>query len=63
MTCKKRGFDSLELAQQAAHALVRAKAKTDPIATFLRAYGCHCGKFHFGKTKDINWSVVTGVKK
>lgn len=59
----KQSFDTLELAQQAVHSLVRAKArKGDTVVTFLRAYCCPCGKFHFGRTHEINWGAVAGAR-
>lgn len=55
----KRAFPTLEAAQAAAAALAHNKAKqSNTIVTFLRAYGCACGKFHFGKTRNIDWSQV-----
>lgn len=32
--------------------------KKKKIITVLRAYGCHCGSFHFGRTKEIDWSKL-----
>lgn len=37
----------------------RKRAKGDAVVTFLRVYGCACGGFHFGRTKEINWAAVT----
>lgn len=55
----KVGYDTLEQAQRAAWLLADRKARQgNPVVTFLRAYGCPCGKFHFGKTKQIDWSKV-----
>lgn len=55
----KRRFGSLREAQAAAATMAARKAKQgNPIVSFLRAYGCACGGFHFGKTRDIDWSKV-----
>lgn len=55
----KQSFGTLKEAQAAAaHLAYRRDKQGAPIVTFLRAYGCECGKFHFGKTKDIDWSKV-----
>lgn len=55
----KRAFPTLEAAQRAAAALAANRArKGQTIVSFLRAYGCHCGQFHFGRTKAIDWSRV-----
>ncbi len=60
----KRSFPTLEAAQAAAKALARLLDKKGiPIVTFLRAYGCQCGNFHFGKTKEIDWSKVSKLDK
>jgi len=55
----KQRFDTLKQAQAAASSMADRKAKQgNQIVTWLRAYGCPCGGFHFGKTKDIDWSRV-----
>ena len=55
----KRAYPSIEAAQQAIVSLVRKRAKQgNPIVTYLQAYGCACGKFHFGNTRQIDWSRV-----
>lgn len=55
----KRAFDTLEEAKRAAAGMAYRKAKKGiPIVTHLRAYGCPCGKFHYGKTKQIDWDRV-----
>lgn len=55
----KQAFSTLQAAQAAAAAMARRKDKQGKtIVTFLRAYGCPCGKYHFGKTGDIDWSKV-----
>lgn len=55
----KRTFPTLEAAKTAAAALAhRRREQGNVIAAFLRAYGCSCGGFHFGSTKDIDWSKV-----
>lgn len=51
----KRKYNTIEEAQKAAAIF----AKKKKIITMMRAYGCHCGKFHFGKTKQIDWRRVT----
>lgn len=55
----KKTYPTLEAAQQAAAIVAKKKDKQgNPIVTYLRAYGCHCGGFHFGKSKEIDWSKV-----
>jgi len=55
----KQRFATLEQAQAAAAALVRRRAEQgQPIVTWLRAYGCACGGFHFGRTHQINWDLI-----
>lgn len=63
--CKgKVGYPTLQAAQAAAAAMAAKKAKKGAtIVSFLRAYGCGCGKFHFGKTKQIDWSKIPGLEK
>lgn len=55
----KASFPTLQAAQAAAAAMAARKDRQgNTIVTFLRAYGCPCGRFHFGKTRDIDWSKV-----
>lgn len=55
----KQRYATLKEAQAAAAALAHRKAKQgNPIVTFLRAYRCACGGFHFGNTRNIDWSKV-----
>lgn len=55
----KAGYPTLQAAQAAAAAMCRKKAKQGtPVVTFLRAYGCHCGRFHYGGTREIDWSKI-----
>jgi len=55
----KVAYPTLKAAQAAAAGMCRRKGKQgNVVATFLRAYGCHCGKFHYGNTKEIDWSKV-----
>lgn len=55
----KVSFPTLQAAQAAAAAMAQRKDRQgNAIVTFLRAYGCPCGRFHFGKTRDIDWSKV-----
>lgn len=55
----KQAYPTLQAAQAAAAGMARRKDKQgNTIVTFLRAYGCPCGKFHFGKTREIDWSQV-----
>ena len=55
----KRAYDTLAQAQAAAaHMAHRKDRQGNTIVTFLRAYACHCGRFHFGRTRDIDWSRV-----
>ena len=56
----KRSFDTLDQAKAAAAGLAwRLEKQGNPKVTFLRAYGCHCGRFHFGNSKVIDWAKVT----
>lgn len=55
----KVAYPTLQAAQAAAAGMCRAKAKRgNVVATILRAYSCSCGKFHYGNTKQIDWSKV-----
>ena len=55
----KRTYPTLKDAQRAAAEMAKRKAKQgNPIVTFLRAYGCPCGKFHVGSSRDIDWALV-----
>jgi hypothetical protein len=55
----KHSFPTLQAAQAAAAGMAKRKEKQGhAIVTFLRAYACHCGKFHYGKTREIDWSRV-----
>lgn len=55
----KNTFPTLEAAKYAAAMMAKREDKQgNTVVTFLRAYGCPCGKYHFGKTKDIDWSKV-----
>lgn len=61
MRCKgkKAAFDSMDAAKKAAASMANRKAKKgNPIVSFLRAYGCSCGKFHYGSSRQIDWSRV-----
>lgn len=56
----KQRFATLAEAQAAAASLVRRRAQQgQPIVTWMRAYGCACGGFHFGRTGRINWDAVS----
>ena len=58
----KRPYDSLQEAQTAAIVIVKSKAKgKNPIVSHMRAYACACGKFHIGRTKGINWDLLSAV--
>jgi hypothetical protein len=58
----KRPYASLAEAKAAAWGMAERKLKKgEPIVTYLRAYGCPCGRFHIGKTRDINWDLVRMV--
>lgn len=60
----KRPFDTLREAQAAAAGMAKRKDRQgNPIVTMLRTYGCACGKFHFGRTRDINWDLVAAASK
>lgn len=56
----KRSYDTLLKAQEAVVILLKARQKQgNAVAVFLRAYGCpHCGKFHYGRTRNINWDLL-----
>ena len=56
----KRTYPTLRAAQRAAAEMAQRKARQgNPIVTFLRAYGCHCGRFHVGNSRDIDWALVS----
>lgn len=55
----KKPFDTHEAACAAIRRMCASKEKQgNPIVSFMRAYGCACGKFHVGKTRDIDWSRI-----
>lgn len=55
----KRRFNTIEEAKSTVNSLIRHKKKQgNDIVTFMRAYGCACGGFHFGKTRGINWDAI-----
>lgn len=55
----KVAYPTLKAAQAAAASMCARKSKQgSPVVTFLRAYGCACGRFHYGRTRDIDWSKV-----
>lgn len=55
----KVGYETFDLARAAAAAMADRKAKQgNPIVSFINAYGCACGKYHIGKTNNIDWSRV-----
>lgn len=51
---KKIKYKTLDDAKRAAAIF----AKKRHIVTILQAYGCHCGGFHFGRTRQIDWDRV-----
>jgi hypothetical protein len=58
----KRRYKTLEEAKAAAGGMVRRKAKGgNPIVSIVRAYGCACGGFHVGKSRGIDWDLVSKV--
>ncbi len=59
---RKQRFATLKEAQAAASNMARNKAaKGNPVVSFLRAYGCECGGFHYGNTKQIDWDLVATI--
>jgi len=55
----KRAYDTIEEAKRALGSwLAKRRKEGKPIVTMMRAYGCHCGKFHIGSTREINWDLV-----
>lgn len=61
---KKKAYDTLAQAKEAAYHVTRRREKLgEPIVTYLQAYGCQCGKFHIGSSRQINWEAVLGTKK
>lgn len=55
----KRGYTTLDQARAAAARLAAARARQgNPVVSFLQAYGCSCGKYHFGSTRQIDWGRV-----
>lgn len=58
----KRRFATMKEARAAAASLARRRAQQgNTIVAYLRAYGCACGGFHFGSTRDLDWSLVPGL--
>ena len=52
----KRGYTTLDQARAAAARLAARRASQgNPVVSFLRAYGCSCGKYHFGSSRQIDW--------
>lgn len=59
----KKRYETIEAAKTGIMQMVRKKAaKGDPIVTYLRAYGCACGGFHVGKSRDINWDAFKALE-
>lgn len=55
----KRQYKTFDEARTAAAGMANRKAKQgNTIVTFLKAYGCACGGYHVGRTRDIDWSRV-----
>lgn len=55
----KKRFESLIEAKAAITQMCKRKMKQgNPIVSHMRAYGCACGGFHIGSTRDINWDLV-----
>lgn len=60
----KQRFETLKDAQGAMHGMKRRKEKNGTaIVTVMRAYGCACGGFHFGRTRGIDWELVARLSK
>lgn len=59
-TCEKKiKYKTLEEAKkQAWWTIERNRMKGDPQVTFVRAYGCSCGSYHVGRSKEINWEAL-----
>lgn len=56
---RKVRYESLELARMAAAALAKRRQNQGiPIVSYLKAYACRCGGFHFGSTRRIDWSRI-----
>lgn len=52
----KKPYPTLQAAKIAAAQLANKRAQQgNPVVSFLRAYGCACGKFHFGSSRVIDW--------
>lgn len=51
---KKIGYNTIKEARRAAAMFTMTKN----IVTYMKAYQCHCGMFHIGSTKKINWDKV-----
>ena len=57
----KKKYNSLQEANDALHGMMRKKEKQGAlkvVVSAMRAYGCPCGKFHFGRTRGINWDLI-----
>jgi len=52
----KKPYPTLQAAKIAAAQLADKRALQGvPVVSYLRAYQCACGKFHFGSTRVIDW--------
>lgn len=55
----KKPYPTLQAAKRAAVQLADKRARQgNPVVSFLRAYGCSCGQFHFGSSRQIDWDRV-----
>ena len=52
-------YDSIDEARKAIiHMTKRKKRSGNKIVSYMNVYGCSCGKFHIGKTKEIRWRDI-----
>lgn len=55
----KRRHGTMLHAQAALASLLRTRQKQgNPIVSVMRCYGCACGGFHVGSSKQIDWRRV-----
>ena len=61
----KKRYNTLQEARVGAAKLAADRAaQGDPVLTYLRAYKCqHCGGYHFGSCRRIDWEAFDKLKR
>ena len=58
----KTGYASREAALATIHSMRSYNGRNGNVrAAAIRAYLCHCGKWHIGHTRRINWKYLTKI--